>query len=248
MAVQHDDGPPTARLPTAIDAIRLRPHFQKQVGVALDLHAARCADLHEREPPAVFRVILQQRLDAPQTLQNALSVVHAIHAHTKKVGLNAEFFTESLALLSSIAALPTFGLFRKRNTDRERMHQRLMVAAVYGKPLEFHARLQRAIHGLQEVDAMRLDMKADQVRAEQSMEDLPLLRTNTEGFGIGPRDMPENRDPRVRPLFLDHAWSEREMVILNQHDRLRGVRHFLENGARDLLIDAPVLFPVPGTK
>ena len=67
------------------------------------------------------------------------------------------------------------------------------------------ARFQSSVHRLQEVVAVRLDMKADQVRSQQSVDQLALPGADRKRLGIRPWDMPENRHARVRPFFLQHS-------------------------------------------
>ena len=53
-------------------------------------------------------------------------------------------------------------------------------------------RLQRTVHGLQEVVTVSLHVEANEVGAQQSVQQFSLPGTNVEGLGIGPWDMPED--------------------------------------------------------
>ena len=48
-------------------------------------------------------------------------------------------------------------------------------------------------------------MKADQIRAQQPVEQVALPWADAERFRVGPRDVPEDGHARVGPLVLDQA-------------------------------------------
>ena len=118
------------------------------------------------------------------------------------------------------------------HADRERTHLRQVAAPVDGKVLPLDARFQRTVHGVQKVVAVRLNVKADQVRAEQPVQQFVLPRADPEGLGIRPRDVPENGHARVGALFLDHRGKQREMVVLYQYDGTALRRDLFQQGHR----------------
>ncbi len=71
-------------------------------------------------------------------------------------------------------------------------------AAIDGEVLALNAGLKRAVDGIQKIVAMRLHVKADQIRAQQAVEQFALPGADAEGFGIGPGNVPEDGDARVR--------------------------------------------------
>ena len=86
------------------------------------------------------------------------------------------------------------------HADRERPDQREVAVAVDREALPIDARFQRAVHGLQKVVAVRLDVEADQVGAQQAVEQFALPRADAEGLRIRPGDVPEDGDARIRAL------------------------------------------------
>ena len=50
-----------------------------------------------------------------------------------------------------------------------------------------------------------LNVEADEVRAQQAVQQLTLPRANAEGFRIRPGNMPEDGHARVGMLGLDHG-------------------------------------------
>jgi hypothetical protein len=89
--------------------------------------------------------------------------------------------------------------------------------------LPIHARLDHAVDGFEKVVAMRLDVKADQIGAEQAIHQLALPGANAEGFRIRPGNVPEDGHAGIRPLFLDQPRQQGEVIILHEHHRLRDV-------------------------
>src|SRR5262249_18673902 len=96
---------------------------------------------------------------------------------------------------------------------------------------------QSTVDGLQEVVAVGLNGEADQVRSQQSIEQLTLPWADTESFRIGPRNMPKDRHTRVGTFFLNQPRYERKVIVLHQHYRMFDSTHFLQNGRCKLSID-----------
>jgi len=55
------------------------------------MRAAWCADLYERKFLLIGRIFLQHTLNGQKTLQDALGIVHAIHAYSQQEGFDARF-------------------------------------------------------------------------------------------------------------------------------------------------------------
>ena len=77
-----------------------------------------------------------------------------------------------------------------------------MVVALHREVFPIDARLDDPVDRLQKIGAMRLDVESDQIGAQQAIHQLALPGANSEGLRIRPRNVPEDRDPRVRPLCL----------------------------------------------
>jgi hypothetical protein len=57
-----------------------------------------------------------------------------------------------------------------RDADGKRPHQREVTGAVYGEPLPFNTAFEHLVHGVEEVSTVFLDMKTDQVDAQQAVQ------------------------------------------------------------------------------
>ena len=123
-----------------------------------------------------------------------------------------------------------------------------MVVAVDGEAFPFDAAFDGLVHGFEKIIAMRLDVETDQIGAEQAVEQFALPGTNREGFRIGPGNVPENRDASVGPRGLDQPRQQREVIILNQHERRFGGFDFLQHGLREFFVDALVVLPIGGAE
>ena len=113
-----------------------------------------------------------------------LRVINAIHpnAHERRAHavLAQQFGTLQVNRLDRCA----FCLLRLFETDADRKWTdlRLMPFASHRKTRAINARFKRAIHRIEEVIAMGLDMKADQIRAQQAFKQLLLPGTNAKRF------------------------------------------------------------------
>src|ERR1700731_1923039 len=106
----------------------------------------------------------------------------------------------------------------KTNADGIGAHASQVSLAIDGEAVPFGERFDGAIHGGEKIVTVRLNVKADEVGAKQSVDQFALPGADAEDFGIRPGNMPENCDASVRAGFLDHAGKQSEMIILPQHN------------------------------
>ncbi len=132
----------------------------------------------------------------------------------------------------------------RRHADRKRPHVRHVAVPAGGELLPVDLRLERAIDGLEEIVAVRLRVKPDQVGAEQPVEDVALPGADAERLGIRPRNVPEDADARVRPRLLDHPRQEREVIVLHEHHRARRALDLLDHGFGELPVRFAIARPV----
>ena len=105
-------------------------------------------------------------------------------------------------------------------------------------------RFERAIDGFQEIVAVRLDVEADQIRAEQAIQEFALPGADAESLRIGPGDVPEDGHARIRAALLDHSRQQREMVVLHEHHRTFLARDFFEHRIGEMFVDGAIRLPV----
>ena len=105
---------------------------------------------------------------------------------------------------------------RQRHADRMRPDHGGVVPAIDRVALPFDPAFEEPVDRLQEVGAVRLDVKADQVGAEQPVEELALPRTNAKRLRIGPGNVPEHGDSRVGALCFDQRRQQRKVIVLHQ--------------------------------
>ena len=110
--------------------------------------------------------------------------------------------------------------------------------------LPIDARFQRAVNGIQEVIAMELDMKGDEVRPQHSVKEFPLPRADAEGFGVRPWDVPEEANPGIWPPFFYQPGEEGKVVILNQDEGFIDALELFQARLREFLIDPLIMFPI----
>ena len=129
------------------------------------------------------------------------------------------------------------------DADGKRTHLGLVRPARHREALVVDARLDETIDGLEKIVAVQLHVKAEQVAAEQAVENLFLPRTDAERFAVRPRDVPEVADDRIGTLPLDDSGQQRKVIVLHEDDGRRAVDLF-EHGVGELRVDARVLLPV----
>ena len=66
--------------------------------------------------------------------------------------------------------------------------------------LPIDAAFDEAVDRLEEIVAMKLGVKSEDGAAEQPVDDSFLPWADAEGFGVGPWDMPERDDRRLRAV------------------------------------------------
>ena len=122
-----------------------------------------------------------------------------------------------------------------------------MAAALHLRLLAVGPRLEVAVHRLQEVLAVVAQVEADQVVAEQAVEQLLLPGERPERLRVGPGDVPELGHGQGRVAPLEHPGQEPEMVILDEHER-RPIPGLLEDRVGEQLVDLAVGPPVAGVE
>ena len=243
---QHDRRMGGARV-GAVDLLGQPMHALRVVLIVADRASRRRGDLHERELADPFRMQFQQARDRVEALDDALRVVEAVDADAELVvARQIEAHAHALARFVDGEG----GRQRRRrplDRDRIAVDRGALAAADDGERLAVDPRLDEAIDGLQEVVAVELRVKAQDVAAEQPVQQLDAPRADRERLGIGPRDVPERDDRRLRQPVADHPRQQREMVVLDQHDRVLALR-FRDDGIGELRVDGPILIPVGGAE
>src|SRR5258706_12282094 len=230
MTLEKEDGLPVAGLEARVDAVGVGRHVGQQILIAVDIGAAGSANLDKGEAPLVGRVELEKEFDGAKTLENAFCVVDAIDADSEKRGADAELTAQRGALFIHAAMrLEGMAVFLKSNADGIGEHTGQVSLAIHGEAVPFRERYDSAIDGGKKIVAMGLNVKADEIGAEQPVNQFALPGADAEDFGIRPGNVPEDGDASVRPGFLDHARQQREMIILDEDDGGLSAFH-LRNG------------------
>ena len=84
-------------------------------------------------------------------------------------------------------------------------------------------RLEEPVHGIQEVVAVKLGVKAQDACAEHSLEKLLAPGADAETLRVGPGDVPEHDHGRPGQPLADQARHEGEVIVLNENDRVLGI-------------------------
>src|SRR5580658_3632657 len=192
VAVQEYDGLPIVGLKAAINAFGFLDGLFHQVVIALNVRAARGADLHKRKLAPVSRTFFEEPLNGAEFFRDALRVIHAVQAATEKRRANAKLAKQTRALEMGKLERRHGVLGITRHANGDRTNQGVVAVPVDGEVLALNAGFERAVNGIEKVIAMRLQMEADQISAQQPVQQLTLPWADAEGLWIRPGDVPEN--------------------------------------------------------
>ncbi len=90
---------------------------------------------------------------------------------------------------------------------------------VFMVDLAFH----EAVHGIQEVLAVVARVKTEDVGRQHVQQHLALPRAHAEGLGVGPGNVPEQRNGGLGYPPANEVRQQREMKILDEHHGTVGV-------------------------
>jgi hypothetical protein len=93
------------------------------------------------------------------------------------------------------------------------------VGAPHQAALAIDGCVQSGIDTVEEVLRMLGCLEADDIAAEQALDDLVAIRQAVEPSRIGPRDVPETDDGGIRQAVAQHLWQQREVIVLHEDDR-----------------------------
>ena len=115
---------------------------------------------------------------------------------------------------------------------------RRAVAAEHGHRVLPGGDLEQPPAGADEVLGVGLALEAEEVGAEEALEDRSAPGDLGEQLDRGEGDVVEPPDPQVGPLFADHPGDELQLVVLHPHRR--ALRGHLGDGVGEPLVDADV--------
>src|SRR5262249_48903943 len=153
----------------------------------LDATAAGSRQLNEAQALAILRVALEEALERPESLGQALGVVDSLHPDPEQLDVETQLREETLPpdVARLVHEFPG-------HADGIGFDVGGVVAAHDREPLAVDPRLERAVHRFQKVVAVVLGVEADDVGPEHPEKDLPLPGADAEGLEVGPRNVPED--------------------------------------------------------
>ena len=111
------------------------------------------------------------------------------------------------------------------DANRHRHDRRAASLEPHARAVRFDLGAQLVLHRQDEIAAIALDLKCEQIVGEQSREQLAPPLAHQQTIGIRPRDVPEQRRPHVRAPPAQIQRRHREVIVLEKHRRIGG-RHF----------------------
>src|SRR5689334_156219 len=133
-------------------------------------------------------MFFEERVEGGETLGNAFGVIDPVDADAEDL-CGADLLPPGLHGAVHFRGGGGTGLSVEIDADRKRADCRPWAAP-------------ETRYGVEEAVAVFLQVKAEQVVAEHSFEDLPLPGENPKALGGRPGDVPELADNQVRPSRL----------------------------------------------
>src|SRR5438045_9759202 len=90
LTVEQNDRLPLIPLKAPVDSSRFRFDLRIKVVLALEVAAAGRANLNERELSLVPGIVVEKTLHRQKAVEDALGLVHALHAHGQEVGVHMQ--------------------------------------------------------------------------------------------------------------------------------------------------------------
>jgi hypothetical protein len=136
--------------------------------ITLDVRATGRSDFDEGKFPLITGIFLEESFDGQKAFENSLGVVDAIDADAHEGCFNSQTTQQSGALEVAETVVQVFrgAVIGEVNADGKRPDESAMALAEGGEMLPVDAGLDDAIDSLEEIVAVGLDMKADEIGAE----------------------------------------------------------------------------------
>jgi hypothetical protein len=181
LSIQKDDSFPPSPFEAVIDPFGLRLNLGLKVGIALDTAAGRRTNLNEGKFALILWIAFEKRLNSLESFEYPFGIVHAVDAYAEVCRLETQLLKQCTTfLLSSHPRLVQGTIVNEFNTDREWEDGGSMLVALDREVFPVNFRLEYVVYCIQEVVAMGLGVKANQVGSQQTVEQLALPRTDAE--------------------------------------------------------------------
>ena len=233
--VQQLDGAARGRAVLGIDATHQLVHVATQLAVGVDLLARRHGQLDEVHLAAQRRLALQHSVEGQQPTRHALRVVEPVDAQQRLLAgcTGAQLLDQPVDLVR--LALERLDL------DADRIDAHLHVAVAIAHRVDAQVDAQHLGGRVDEVVAVRLGVKADQVGAQQAGQDLLTCRQDTEHVGGGPGNVQEEADARARHTLAQVAGHQHQLVVVDPDRVVRA--QLAGDGLGEALVDRLVGAP-----
>ena len=176
-------------------------------------------------------------------MQDALGVVEPVDAQQHRLRLVQR--QPDLGRAFPDALLPG-DLLQGRRVDRDRERRRPDLAVGRPGPSPPGDQARRPAAGAQEVRRVGAALEAQQVRAEQPVDDLAAPGQLGEDLVTRERDVVEEADPDVAALLADHLRDQLQLVVM--HPDRRPGRRLVHGGLRERPVDRHVGVPPPAVE
>ncbi len=243
VALEQDHRAPVGRGQAGVQGLAAPLDVGHHILVVLQVRPRGHADLDvaEAAPPAGVEV--EEALQGLQALGDALGVVEAVHAQAQLEALQAVLPPQALAGLGHLVALGLAVDGLKIDGDGIGPHAGAVGAALDLLTVPVQVALQLLADGVHEVVRVVAQVEAQDVVAQEAVQQFLLVRADAEDLGAGPGDVPKKYAGQVRAALLQQAAHQRQVIVLQEDHRALGT--FGGDGLGELGVHPPVAVPIP---
>ena len=241
LPLEVDDGAPVTLGIFPVRPIDQLIDLPDEIVIAFYMGAAGRRDLDEDESFPVLRILLQEPVNRQEPFDDPLGVIDPLDADGHDLAGQIQFLTDLLLLFQDAL---------RRRPENARVHadgkgpdEGFPAAPHDAEFFRIDPGFHQAVGRIQEVVAVVLNVKPDQIAAQHPFQDFLLVGADRKDLRIGPGDVPEQGDGRIRAFLLDHLRQEREVIVLDEDERFVR-RQLFEKALGEFFIDLPVHLPV----
>ena len=244
MLCQQDEGLVVLLAETLVDLLLPAGQTFLEVAVLVEFAARRGGDLDQREFPDQLGMFFQEAFHGVGAFENPFRVIEAVHPHGDDPVFRQ---VETLAQLGAarVDRRPRrfFCLIRPADGDRVAFDQRFLAVQRDDRVLVFDTGFQETVNCFDEVLAVIARVEPENAAAQHAAQQFLAPRADAEGFRVWPGDMPEGDDGGARQTLADELRQQGEVVILDEDDRIVGVRRG-DDLLGEALVDHLVVVPI----
>src|SRR5262245_55884369 len=219
VALDVRDGFPRPRTPSFIELSHHIINLVIDLPIGRDVDAPGDGNLNEAHATTVLGLSLEQIVESPDAVGNALRVVKPLDSDADQlVGTQVQF---TPPVLHGGVGSPASGLgvvSLEVDADGKGADQSTVATSVYLELVGINPRLDATVDRFDEVLTVVGYVEAKHVVAEQAVDELFVPGEGAEDLAVGPGNVPELGDDKSGIPLLQHSRKQGEMKVLDEDE------------------------------